>query len=509
MLSYRRISAPLLFLMSAISGSLLPLAFAPFNNSFLALISLCILFLTLYQAKHPLQAAALGLCFGFFFFGIGVSWVYISIHTFGNVPVWLASLITIMMIVALAFFPATFAYVSARWFRQNIWYYTLFAMPVLWVIWEWLRSWLFTGFPWLFVGYSQLDTALAGFAPLAGIYGVSFLVALCAGILLLILLHPKYKIKFAGLLLLAIVWLSTAIINHHPWTRFTRRPIDSYLVQGNIPQSIKWDPQLTLNTLDIYMRMTQRIWRIPHHAPQLIIWPEAAIPALLQQVEPYIVKLNDLATTHNSTIITGIPLYSATTKQFFNAMISVGLYHNTYIKRHLVPFGEYMPLKNLLAPLLTFWQIPMSDFSAGSLHQSAFIVNNLRIAPFICYEVAYPRLVLNDAYHSQFLLTITDDSWFGRSIAAAQQLQIGAMRALETGRFELAASNNGITAVINPFGKIIKQLPMDNRSILATRIYAAYGITPLMRIGYTKVLMLLVLWLILPVLLIELRRSAD
>ncbi len=482
------------FITAFVAGAILPLAFAPINAYPIVFISPAVLLYLWWQCK-PWQAFWVGGVFGLGFFGVGASWIYVSIHHYGNANVILALLITLLFIAILALFIATQGF-AFRFFFRN----TSFALlawlvfPSVWVVWEWLRSWVLTGFPWLFLGYSPIHSPLRGYAPLIGVYGVSWVIAMVAGGLVLLIVHEKMRVKIISLVLIVLLFFLGAILSPIQWTKVKGKPIVVSLIQGNISQSIKWDINQLLYIMHVYKSETEKHW-----SSQIIVWPEAAIPTFQQQAPFYFELLSSEAREHHAALILGVPIYNTKNNEVYNGMIVLGKGKGTYLKRHLVPFGEYIPLQGLFSGAMKYFNIPMSDLNPGPRKQPTPMANGISIAPFICYEIVYPTEVLNSVKNKEIIVVISDDSWFGDSLAASQQLQVAQMRAKETGRYVLYATNTGITAVINPQGQIEKILAPDKQITLTTSIRAMVGETPLMRWNYYPLIALLILFLLIPI----------
>ena len=470
-----------------ISGAALTLAFAPFHYYILAFISPALLLLVWLNATAK-QAFWRGWLYGVGFFGTGVYWVYISIHVYGHAPLLLAFGITALLVMFLGLFFAIQGYLLSKCRK-----YIMLVFSFSWVIFEWLRSWIFTGFPWLFLGYSQLATPLRAIAPILSVYGVSFAVALTAAMLVVLITNIANKkrllINHIALILSVIsIWLIGIFLMHKNWTYPLGAPIQVSLIQGNIPQEEKWDPKNIPVILSKYEELTSQQWAQQSDS-KLIIWPEAAIPVFSWQAQKFIDHMAREALKHNTTtIITGVPINDRTNNKYYNGIITLGSEKSVYLKRHLVPFGEYPFMGGITRFLMTMMQIPMSEFTPGARKQPDFIANNLIIAPTICYEIAYPHEILDFLPQAQILLNVSDDSWFGESIAAAQQLEIARMRSLETGRYQLIAGNTGITAIINPDGSVQSQLPPFKQAVLIGSVQAMAGNTPWISIikSYTK-----------------------
>ena len=481
-------------LLTILSGALLPLAFAPANWVPIVFISPAIL-LAIWLHSTPVQSLWRGWLFGLGFFGIGTSWVYVSIHQFGNASVPLAVLITILFIFILATFIAIQGFSFSLLYRhKSTVMVALFAFPAWWVMWEWLRSELFTGFPWLFLGYSQIYSPLKGFAPLVGVYGISLVVTFINGCLYILFLRKEVKIKISSVALLVILLFVGGSLTTKQWTHPQQRKLRVSLVQGNIHQTIKWDINHLFSILQTYYYVeTNRHWQ-----SDIIVWPEAAIPIYPQQIASFLDSLSKEAKEHQTALITGIPIYHEKTQKTFNGLIVFGNGHGLYLKRHLVPFGEYTPFPQFFFSSVTkYFNIPMSDSNPGPWNQLPMYAKDISFAPFICYEIAYPLEVLNSMEGKAFIVVVSDDSWFNDSIASDQQLQIAQMRALETGRYLIYSTNTGITAIIDPYGKIHQSAPKNKLVVLTSQIIPVIGKTPLMRWNYYPVLGIVIIFLLI------------
>lgn len=466
----------LLLLLSFVAGGLYILAFAPLNWYLFGFVVPALL-LYCWKTATPKQAFWRGFIFGLGEFGIGTSWIYISIHKFGNATVFLASLITALFIIFMSLYPALQGYVFSKFFgKKSLLARCLFAFPSTWVIFEYLRAYLFTGFPWLLLGYTQTETVFNGFAPLFSVFGVSLVVSLISGALILIIFTKQQSIRMIASAVIIILIVLAFPSHYYIWTQSSKEPLSVVLVQGNVPQSVKWDPNQAFNTIDKYLRATEPYW-----SKQLIVWPEAAVPILSSQAGPLIKLLNKKAQQHGSALIFGIPAERLEDKKFYNAIMAVGEGQGTYYKRHPVPFGEYTPLKFIFNRVMNYFDIPMSDLSKGPKNQPLIQVHDTKLAPFICYEITYPNEVIEYSKDSQILITVNDDSWFGDSLAQPQQIEMAKMRAIETGRPILYVSNTGITAIIGSSGEIIQKLPENQLLVLNGEVYPIEsGNTPLM-----------------------------
>lgn len=460
-------------LLALISGAALVLAFAPFGYYLIAELSLVALLFTWHKAKSPKQAFWLGWSYGLAFFGWGAHWIYISIHNFGHAPIPIAALILAIMVAYLALYPAITGYLLKKFPKCN-WLTYIIIFPILWTSLEWVRGWMISGFPWLFLGYGHINSAISSWATIFGVYGVSFVIAQTAGAIFCIFLYYK-KIKPVLLFttLIAALWGLGYYLNTINWTTAINKPIQVSLVQGNISLEQKWDEAQLLNILNTYVNLTTQ-----NFASKIIVWPEAAIPAFEHNISSYLTKLSKLAKEHDTTILSGIMFHDDNTQNYYNGVITLGANSGRYYKRHLVPFGEYMPLNSILSWLRYYLDIPMSGFSSGSAKQPKILIQKNPIAPFVCYEIAYPSLVLDYMPQAGLIVTVSDDSWFGESIAAAQHLEIAQMRSLEVGRYQLLTASTGITAIIDAKGRVLNRLPEFKLGVLTDNIQLLSGATP-------------------------------
>lgn len=481
---YRKLFAILL------AGALLPLAFAPFNLFPVACLAPTILIYYWYDAK-PSASFYYGFLFGLGCFGIGVSWVFISMHRFGNLPVPLASLFTALFVCVLALFPAIQGYLLNRFFPQATPIKLLIAIPSSFALVDWIRSWILTGFPWLLLGYSQTNSPLKGYAPIVGEYGLSFILTLTSALLVLSRRfsndHSSKRILTYGII--SIIWLTGFGLSKIQWTHPTNRTIRVSLVQGNIPQQLKWEADFIQPTLEHYTSLTQQHWD-----SDLIIWPEAAVPITYQDASEFLASLTKQAKQHHAHVLLGIP-EAVGNEHYYNALYTIGADHGRYYKRHLVPFGEYIPFEKQLTWLFHFWQIPMSSLLPGNITQAALRINGFTIAPFICYEIAYAHLVEMIPPATDFLVTVSNDAWFGESFAPAQHLQIAQFRAIATQRPALVSTNNGITALIDKDGSLVKTLPQFESGVLVGQVMARNSSTPIM--VYKSTSIIIIFWLLI------------
>ena len=485
-----------LFLASLVlAGILLTGAFAPFNLWPFAIIAIAYLFFAWQtQANTAKRACLYGWLFGLGFFTSAISWIYISLYTFGGLPLWLAIFISALLIALLALFPAITGYLLNRIFTPNHKLIYLFAFACLWVLMECIRSYLLSGFPWALLAYSQTNSPLAGFIPMLGELGVSWLICIVAALLVNILQWSEAKQVFMLIALFSVFGLGLAFQQIH-WTDSIDKPITISAVQASVPQQLKWEATQFKANLQTYTNMTEKAL-----TSDLIIWPESAITLPLQYVDDYLSVWDQRLKKRHKTLLIGLPLQT-NFETYYNGLIIIGANHGEYKKRHLVPFGEYPFLYPISKYIIQYFHIPMSNFTPGDKQQPLIALNRLKLASYICYEIAYENLVLSDFPQANLIVNISDDSWFGHSLAAWQQVQIGQFRAIETGRYAIFATNDGITAVTNPQGRFIKRLPRYQKAILTTQVIPMAGRTPIMALGRWRILLsilgiLLICWVL-------------
>ncbi|TBU90081.1 apolipoprotein N-acyltransferase [Stutzerimonas kirkiae] len=467
-------------LLALLAGALTTLALAPFDIWPLAVLSIALLYHCLRELS-PRQAAWRGWLYGFGLFASGVSWVYVSIHDFGAASPALAGLLTLGFVAGLALFFALLGWLWSGWLRRGqAPLADALAFAALWLALDMLRGWILTGFPWLYVGYSQLDGPLAGLAPIGGVWLPTFVIALSAALLanLPCLLRAR-RGAIAGLALLFAPWLLGLALGQYAWTEPKGAPLSVAAIQGNIEQSMKWDPRKLEQQLVLYRDLS-----FASRRSDLIVWPETAVPVFREQASGYLALLDDFARQRDAALVTGLPLRQPNQRgemRYYNGLTVLGLGERTYLKQKLVPFGEYVPLQELLRGLIAFFDLPMSDFARGQPDQPPLLAKGYNIAPYICYEAVYPDFAASLAAASDLLLTVSNDAWFGRSIGPLQHLQMAQMRALEAGRWMIRATNNGITVLIDPKGRISERAPQFEQAVLYGEVTPMQGLTPFLR----------------------------
>jgi apolipoprotein N-acyltransferase len=482
-------------LIALLAGALLTFAYAPYSFFPISFISLmAVLLVWIKQSKW--RTGFRGWLFGLGFFGTSVSWIYFTMIHYTGTPQFLAVIFTSLFVALLSLFPALNGYFYNRFLNQQHHSKPLLYFPTLWVIFEWLRAMFATGFPWLLLGDTQLSTPLIHYAPVFGVYGVSFFVAFTASALVC-LFSLKEKTKIPLTLILIFIWAIGFGLKFYPWTTPSGKPIKVTLIQGNIPQQLKWTSASFNDTINRYRRLTKK-----HFDSQLIVWPEAAIPALEKDVKPLLKQLSQETKAHQSTLLLGIVVESEEKERYYNAVIALGKSKGRYYKRHLVPFGEYFPFPKNLKKLLDYYHIPMANFTEGKIFQKNISISGIEVAPLICYETIFPELVrfsvLNGA---NLLLAVSDDAWFDHTRAQAQHLQMTRLRAIENQRYLLFDTNDGITAIIAPNGDIIAKATPYQATTLTATITPLKGNTFWTTAGFGIVLFLFLLLLIIAALI--------
>ena len=454
------------YAIAAIIGASGVLCFAPFGLFWLAPAIWLGLFALLLGARTAPQGALTGLAFGLGFFLTGVSWVYVSLSVFGGMPWWLAGIAAFLFCGVMALFPSMAGWLFKRWQPLEHWRQALFFAVLIAAV-DWLRSWIFTGFPWLAAGYSQAPPSpLAGFAPLLGVHGLSLLITLAGALLL----HWRSGLAF--------LTLSTAAgfgLQQQAWTTPAGAPISVALIQGNIPQEMKFRPEAFMRTLDLYLQLVKQ------NPAQLTLLPETAIPAFFDRLPPgYLDALKAAALSHGGDLIFGT--LSGEETHYWNSAISLGSSPlQVYSKTHLVPFGEMIPPG--FSWFMNLASIPMSSFSRGPAKQAALAVAGQQVAVNICYEDVFGEEIIGALPQAGILANLSNTAWFGRSLAQPQHLQIARMRAVETGRPMLRATNTGMTAVIHADGSVQAVLQPFTQGVLKAEVRAYQGMTPYARMG--------------------------
>ena len=474
-----RCAAPLAF----VAGAVNVLAFAPIGWWPLQILCLTVLSTLLLRTASVRRSALIGWMFGFGWLLFGTCWLYISLHDYGELPAWM----TVIAVAGLALFLSGLmglaAGLSARLrdrFEASNATHLLLILPTFFMLAEWTRAWIFTGFPWLSSGYAHNAAPLGGFAALIGVYGIGLLSAVIAGALAL-LSRQKWLVAIPLILL-----VSGALLQRIDWTAPFGQPITVRLLQANVPQDMKFQPERTRDILQRYQTM------ITEAPADLIATPETALPLLYSQLPPDLLpSLQAFAQTSRSQLLIGVPL-SDNPQHYANSVIGIGASTYRYDKHHLVPFGEFIPLG--FRWFIDMMQMPLGDFTRGAMQQVPLAVKDQWVLPNICYEDLFGEEIAaqlsGNAAQTTLLLNVSNIAWFGNSFALPQHLQISQMRTLETGRPMLRATNTGMTAIIDPKGRVLQQLAPLTNGVLAASVQGYRGTTPYILLGNWLVLAL-------------------
>jgi apolipoprotein N-acyltransferase len=461
-------------------------SFAPFGASLLPALTLAGLLALWQRASSPRRAGALGFAFGLGLFAAGVSWVYVALSTFGGMPAPVAAIGTAGFCAYLALFPALAGWFAARTTKPDS-VARLIVAAAAWTVSEWLRGWLFSGFGWLAIGYAQVAAPLAGYAPIGGVLLPGLFLALTGAWLTHAVtgIAPHRRRTLASAVAVAIVWLCGSALARVDWSHPVGDPTTVSLVQGNVEQDVKFEPSYREKTFAIYADLVAK------SRGRLIVLPESALPMFADEVPPeYVEELRRVAQRNGGDLLLGLFFFEPPTsaedeERYFNSVVSVGTATTqVYRKHHLVPFGETIPLKPVFGWFIrNVLAIPLADQTPGAAYQEPFAVAGQRLAVNICYEDAFGSELARRAADASLLVNVTNDAWYGHSLAAEQHEQIAAMRALETARPMLRATNTGITSIIDHHGVERSRLPWFTRGVLEGTVAGRQGLTPYVRFG--------------------------
>ncbi len=470
------------------SGVAATFAFAPYGQWWLAPVSLAILF-WLWLDCTPKQAFLRGWAFAAGLFGVGTLWIHHSMSVFGGMALPLALFLAILLASLLALFYATAGSLAVRISAQASLQAKLIASALAFVVMEWLRSWFLSGFSWLTIGFSQIDSPLSGFAPIGGVLLVSLLSALTAALLVMIIKGERRQ-QITAAIVIASIWTTGVLLDGKEWTQASGKPLKVTLLQANIPQDQKWLPDMLKPTLQYYTGESMK-----HLDSDLILWPESAITALKQQVDEALLKpLSAKLAESNTMLVTGI-LTNPQGEIYYNNLLSLDGDEALYDKRHLVPFGEYFPLGYLWKESFKGLATIGDDFTAGDAAKPLLQVGEYQAGASICYEIIFGEEIREALPEAHFLINMSNDAWFGKTVGPLQHFEMARMRALENGRYLLRATNTGVTAIIDPQGKVQKRLPQFQRAELSGAFTPYQGSTPYSKYGH------LALWIMWGVLL--------
>ena len=467
------------------AGAVLSLAFAPWNLWPLAPACLALLW-WLWRGCRPGRAAAIGGAFGAGLYLAGTYWLYTSIHVFGKAPLALAVFLMLGLVAIMASYTALLGWLVARLVdltRPTEAVLGLAVLPGGWVLMEWLRGWLLSGFPWLAVGYSAIDTPLAHYAPLVGVYGVSLVLAVSAGSLWVLVTAAGQRPRLLALLAIGVPLLGGAGLGRIEWTHPSAPPLAVALVQPSIPQDLKWQDDNQGPTLELYRRLTASAWGAP-----LVVWPEASLPLLYHEALPFLAEIYREAERQHASLLLGLVRYDFDTAAYRNGLVALAGGEQWYYKRRLVPFGEFFPVPAFVREWMRLKSLAYVDMQPGPADQPPLAAAGQQLAATICYEDAYGAEQLGGLATATLLVNVSNDAWFGDSTAPHQHLQIARMRALEAGRWMIRATNNGISALIGPDGEVRARSRQFVPEVLKGEVVPRLGLTPYARLGNVPVL---------------------
>ena len=469
------------------AGAMMTIAFAPLRLYGIAPLALFPVLIACLHAR-PREAARLAFWFGAGLFLFGTYWLYTSIHVFGEAPLWIAILLMLGLVVVMGWYFAATGWLIATLTGGDQWRFVAVA-PAAWVAVEWFRGWFLTGFPWLSVGYSQVDSPLAGWLPLLGVYGVSFLLLLSASAFIVVLERTGRERRFA-VAIVVLPWLAGALLNAVQWTEPAGEPRRTTIVQGGVSQDQKWMADQFEPTLELYYGSV-----LQHRDSALIVWPEVAIPAVVDEVQAYLEMLELDVRAARQALLLGILERDA--GHIYNSVLMLGgTTRQIYRKRHLVPFGEFFPVPDKVREWMRLMSLPHSDMTPGEPQQALLETpGGDRLAVAICYEDAYGAEQLYALPEATILINVSNDAWFGDSIAPHQHLDIARVRAVEAGRYVVRATNNGISAFIGPRGELLQTAPqfryatltMDVLPMEGRTLYAMFGNWPIVTLALSLI----------------------
>ncbi len=470
---------------SFLFGLLYPLGFSPFNFPGLTLLSLALLFFQISRLT-PGQAFVSGFSYAVGMFSFGVSWVMISIHDFGNIAYPLAGLITLLFIFYLSLYPSLASGLYRILSIRNKPVFNAVLFGCCWVSMEWLRANLMTGFPWLLAGSSQINSPLKYLAPIIGTYGLSLIVCFVAALIVYGLQARALK-RFFYLLLIIVIMMSPLLLKGHRWVKEDTKPLQTALIQLNVPMQDKWDEQAFNSVLYRYQQKT-----LENLSADLVVLPESSIPVPQLYVNDYLAAMNEQAKINDSAVLMGILDNDQDDfTHMKNTVLAIGEGQGSYAKQHLVPFGEYIP--SLFQKAGQWLQLPDSELTPGSSQQPLIQIKNHPVATFICYEIAYPQLLRHLLPQAHFILSVSENGWFGHSLASYQQLQLAQMLSLQAGRYQAISNNDGLSSIINDRGEIIESLPAFKDGVLRGSVYPVHGMTPWVYWGDNPVLIFMMI----------------
>lgn len=462
-----------------LAGTLVPLGLSPFGLWPVTIAAIAVLVCVTGDSAVSIRRGALRFyLFGLGMYGVGTSWIYVSIHEHGGAAPLLAAFLVGLFVLGISLFMLLAGWLFMRFVRP-LPLGIVVGFPLVWFFREWAMTWVLTGFPWLFPGYGHLDTSLGGYVPVIGAMGVSLIVVLIAALLAWLVMAPSRRRMGIAMTGVAVLWAGGFALKQVEFVRPTGEPVTVSAVQGNIDQRVKWRRDMVGPIIDTYLGLTNTEW-----GQDIVVWPEASLTLFREGGASLLKVLDRRAGSAGTTLILGIP-DRGDEGEFQNTAIAIGEGAGQYVKRRLVPFGEYVPLEGLLRGMIDFFDLPMSRNRPGPWEQAPLTASGLNVSMSICYEIVYPELVRTLPVRPDLLVTISNDTWFGDSIGPWQHMEMARARALENGRYLVRATNNGITAIVDPNGQIIARLARFEPGVLRGEVRRVDGVTPWARVGIT------------------------
>lgn len=475
-------SARLRALIALMAGAALAASFAPLSLWPLAVLCPAVL-MWLWQDATPRESVWLGFIFNAGTFSAGTYWLLMSLPL-GGAPLWLALCLMLGLTAIMALYHAGLGFACARWLPRAGALRLLVALPAAWLLVEWWRGWFLSGFSWLSLGYSQTDTWLAGLAPVAGVYGVSAALLLCAGALVTLVSGTKWA-RVSAVAVLLVTWGAGAALHGVSWTHPAGSPVSVAIAQGAVPQDEKWLDANREATLDLYRKLTEQAF-----GNALIVWPESATADTANDLVSWLTQIYRDAHAHGSALVMGIlraegGVSDSDPVRYYNSVLALDAQVSWYDKHHLVPFAEFFPVPQFVRSWMRLMSLPYSDFTPGAAYQPPLEAAHLKLGTTVCYEDAYGSLMLEELRRggADALVNVTNDAWFDHTSARHMHLQVARMRALEEGRYMIRATNDGISAIIGPHGEVVARAPEFRPVVLVSRVTPMTGLTPYAHVG--------------------------
>jgi len=516
MLSFRELPPKYTYLIALLAGLSMVLAFAPFEWRFIAWLAPAVFFWLNLEPMSRAQRVKLAWVFGIGLFAGGAHWIYFSIHYFGGANNFIAVLMVSLFVVLMGLFLMLFGWLASFFNNYSTALRLLIVFPAIWTLTEWFRGWFLTGFPWLLLGNTQIDNGLAHYAPIMGVLGVSWVVAVGAGALVLLVIGTKRERILAAVSAVVLVALGFGL-SYIQWTKPVGERIFVSMLQGNIDQFTKWDPEFRNENIQAYMDLMDPDKYPNVETSHLVIWPETALSDFFQQsTEDVMLPMQQWAKEAKTDVLMGGFFYDKDKEAVYNAVMAIGEGHDVeksletkvsvYAKKHLVPFSEYIPFLEQLRFLENIIKLPydnVTPWQGGDILKVA----NQPMAVSVCYEDAYSTQIIQGLPEATMLVNVSNDGWFTGSIEPQQHAEIARMRALETGRYMLRATNNGVTAVINSQGQVMSSLPQYTAGVLSDYAQPMQGATVYVRVGNWLIISMMSLLLITPLVLMRLGKK--